>query len=323
MKKIAITIIVVAAIGIGVVSGYLTEKNKLSNNEVNNVSMANNSSNNKSSDSSNISHNNQNNISANNQNNSNQMSKTVSIGNVVSQNNNSTSQSDLNISSDFTNNEIATLEKIGAAQKIDPGAGTNAPVINLNYYSVVNGQKYYMEYTNSIAGTNWMMADVPPSPDKSGNFSQLKFYGFTNASGQKITKSEFLNGQLSFDVSNPTNLTAQDKINMLKKIAAMYFNFGGYLNTESFNKVSKRGLETGTYTGSIDNGISMNNMNVNLNNTMTLDGQTLYAVEISPNEPFYISLTGFIYVGQEHYMSKPFRMVSMTNAQVKKYDVGI
>lgn len=331
MKKAAIIIVIIALGAVAAVGGYHVMSKKLNSNETHNSSMNTNSQssseNNSGSNNLNNTNSNEKNVSSNtnntinnNQNTNNQENKPVSTSGVGTQNNNSTNQSMLNISSDFTSDEITTLNKIGVSQSIDPGAGTTAPVINLNYYSVVNGQKYYMEYTNNIAGTNWMMAGVPPFPSENGNFSQIKLYGFTDANGQKISESEFLNGQVSFDVSNPTNLTAQDKINMLKKIAAMYFNFGGYLNTESSTKVSKRGLETGTYSGSIDGGISMNNMNVNLNNTMTLDGQTLYAVEIAPNEPFYISLTGFIYVGQEHYMTKPFRMVSMSNAQIKKFE---
>lgn len=332
MKKALILIVIIILAGVVAIGCYSIEKNKL-NTQKSSTESAENSNNSTLQNTNSTLNNTQtatnNNISNTENNNSNQnqsqsQSQSGNSNQNTLQNINNQTQN-LNISSDFTQDELNILTNLGNSQGIDPEAGTNSIVVNLNYYSVVDGEKYYIEYKNNIAGMNWSMYGGPQTPNKNGNYSGLEFKGYVNDKGQTISQSEFLNGELSFNINNSNNLSNQDKINMIKKIAAIYFNFGGYVETKNGVVVSKNYLETGANNQSLngEENINMADMSVNLNNTITRNGQTFYALELQANEPFYISLTGMIYVGQEHYLSKPFNIVSETNEQVKKFAKGI
>lgn len=327
MKKALILIVIIILAGVVAIGCYSIEKNKL-NTQKSSTESAENSNNSTLQNTNSTLNNTQtatnNNISNTENNNSNQSQSQNQSENKNGNSNQSTVQNmnnqtqNLNVSPDFTQEEINTLNNLGNSQKIDMGAGTTSPVINLNYYSIVNGKKYYMEYKNEIPYITYSPDNNPRvvTPNNNGNYSWVSFQGYVDANGQTINQSEFLNGKLSFNLNNPSNLTNQDKINMIKKIAAMYFNYGGYGN--SFT-VSKQCLENGVG----NNNISMDNMKVNLNNTINVDGQLFYALEVEPNEPFYISLTGLVYINQEHYLSKSFNIPSYTNSQVKQLEKGM
>ncbi|MGL4450133.1 MAG: hypothetical protein ACRCTZ_02940 [Sarcina sp.] len=326
MKKVIIgIIIVVAAIG-AIGFGYFTTKNvKTTLNKVSTINSTNSNQTNNSGNSNqasngqvsnnqiNSSQSNNNNQSSNSQGNNNQSNQKNSIQKIASNNGaETTSQtSSLNISSNFTNDQIKTLENIINSENISPGAGTISAVINLDYYSVINGQKYYAIYGNTIPETNWYMAGAGPFPDSNGNYSQLQFVGYANQYGNKISQSEFLNGQLSFNPNDTSNLSQQDITNMIKKIGIMYATYSGFLQSaQQFNA-----SELTNYAG---------NITVNINNTKNINGQTYYEVEYKEGQPFYISLTGNIYVSQEHYLSTIFKAVPpQTNAQVKASMKGI
>lgn len=326
MKKALILIMIIILVGVVAIGCYSIEKNKL-NIQKSSTESAENSNNSTLQNTNSTLNNTQtatnNNISNTKNNNSNQSQSQSQSGNSNQsklQNMNNQIQ-DLNVSPDFTQEEINTLNNLGNSQKIDLGAGTTSPVINLNYYSIVNGKKYYMEYENAIAYITFSPDNNSRAvtPNKNGNYSWVNFKEYVDANGQTINQSEFLNGKLSFNLNNPSNLTNQDKINMIKKIAAMYFNYGGYGYCGNSFTVSKQCLENGVG----NNNISMDNMKVNLNNTINVDGQLFYALEVEPNEPFYISLTGLVCINQEHYLSKPFNIPSYTNAQVKQLEKGM
>lgn len=336
MKK-AIIVIIIAAAAIGVCSfGYFANEstkstsnkvlaaNATSSNQTSNLSNNNRSSNSKANNQLNNRQGNSNQASNNevSSNNSNQKensnnqrvvsdntNKTISASNLT--NVSSSATNTLNISSDFTNDQIQTLENIIKADNISPGAGTDSLVINLDYYSVVNGQKYYAVYGNTIPGTNWYMAGAGPFPTSQGNYSQVQFIAYENQYGKKISQAEFLNGQLSFNSSDTSSLSKQDISNMIKKTAIMYATYSGFnQSAQQFNA-----SELTSYN---------KNIMINTNNTKNINGETYYEVEYKEGQPFYISLTGKIYVSQEHYLSTIFRQVpSQTNAQVKASMKGI
>lgn len=320
MKKAIIVIIVAAAAVCACGFGYFETKSANSSNKVLSSSNSTTTSSQTSNLSSNSATDKVNTVSTNsNQSNSstNQKNNTSNTQSVVANNNSATAvktantqTSTLNIPSNFTDSQIQTLENIINAKNISPGAGTDSLVINLDYYSVVNGQKYYKVYGNTIAGMNWNMNPIGPTPNSNGNYSELQFMGYMNQNGQEVSQAQFLNGQLSFNPSDTNNLSQQDIYNMVKKTAIMYATLSGFTHTvQQFNP-----SELTNYT---------KNLTVNINNTKNIGGQTYYEVEYVSGQPFYISLTGNIYVSQEHYLSKVFNVPAESNAQIKSEMKGI
>lgn len=318
MKKAIISLIILAIIAFGGSYAYAASKENNQNFNSNGTvtTQNNNSTNNTQQNNSSINNSNQNANTTNNLqsspiNNSTSKNNLDTNNNTIAHNNisNSTNTTPFIVSPNFTNDELSAIYNICKSESYVSGSGSATLTINPNYYSIVNGEKYYAVFNNAIPATNYFMAGVPPFPNKSGNFSCETFVGFMNEYGNKISFNEFLNGQVSFNPNNPNNLTSNDISNMLRKIAITYVD--------------------GTSISGTNNNILNNNLNnftknitINLSNTKIINGETYYEVEYEPNEPFYISLTGRIYVAQEHYLAPIFPVPSATNAQVYKAEQG-
>lgn len=323
MKKAIISLITLAIIAFGGSYAYAASKennqnfNSNSNGTV--ITQNNNSTNNSQQNNSSINNSNQNANTTNNLQSS-PVSNSTSKNNLDTNNNtiahntgsnstNSTNITPFTVSSNFTNDQLNTIYNICKSESYFFGSGSATLIINPDYYSIVNGEKYYAIFNNTIPETNYFMAGVPPFPNKSDNFSQENFIGFMNKYGNKISFNEFLNGQVSFNPNTPNNLTSNDISNMLRKIAITYADSTCISGTN--NNILNNNLNNFT-----------KNITINLSNTKIINGETYYEVEYEPNEPFYISLTGRIYVAQEHYLAPIFPVPSATNAQVYKAEQG-
>lgn len=322
MKKLVILVITLGVIA--VVGGYYWANSKTSSNNITlktKATSSNVSNQNQSNANANANANNDNKAISNNQNsvgttsdvtstdastasNQNNITTTNNIVNNIVNNQNNTG-STLNVSQEFTPEQISAVKAIAKSQKVEPGAGIPVPIINLDYYSIVNGQKYYAIYQNTLNGTNWYMAGTAPF-QHDGNYSNVQFLGYFDASGQKISKLQFMNGNKSFDINNTSNLSNTEIQNMLRKIAIIYVECFGF--DKSYITINTNELTD--YNG---------NISININNTKEIDGQTYYEVEFVSGEPFYISLSGNIYVAQEHYLAKIFNMIpAESNAQIEQ-----
>lgn len=317
MKKAIISLIVLAIITFGGSYAYATS-NKNDQGPNNNGTIEtqnNNSTNNSQQYSSSVNSSNQsttNNLESSSTHNSkseNNLNSTNTTNSTNSYDNNDSTNTTFTVSPTFTNNELNAIYNICKSKQYIYGSGAPSLVINPNYYSIVNGKKYYAIFNNFIPATNYFMAGVPPFPNKAGNFSCEKFLGFINENGNKISSNEFLNGQVSFNPNDTNNLNPNDIRNMLKKIAITYADSTAI---------------SGTNNSILDNNLNNFNKNltINLDNTKTINGEIYYEVEYEPNEPFYISLTGQIYVSQEHYLAPIFPVPSATNSQVYKAEQG-
>lgn len=317
MKKAIISLITLAIIAFGGSYAYAASKENNQNfNSNGTVTTQNNNSTNNSqqNNSSNQNVNMTNNLKSSPINNSTSKNNLDTNNNTIAHNNRSNSTNITNttpftVSPNFTNDELNTIYNICKSESYFFGSGSATLIINPNYYSIVNGEKYYAIFNNIIPETNYFMAGVPPFPNKSGNFSCENFVGFMNEYGNKISFNAFLNGQVSFNPNNPNNLTSNDISNMLRKIAITYADSICISGTN--NNILNNNLNNFT-----------KNITINLSNTKIINGETYYEVEYEPNEPFYISLTGRIYVAQEHYLAPIFPVPSATNTQVYKAEQG-
>lgn len=312
MKKLIISIIILAAIGAGFVSYKITKAKNL--NVTNTVQSQNNIVNSNTNTGTYQGSNISSSTTINNENSNNQSSDNIQNTSSINQNNSQSNQvtnknSILDVSQNFTSSELNTIQDFISSQKIEPGAGSGSLLMNLNYYSVVNGIKYYEVYSNEIPNVNWHMGGIP-TPNSNGNYSQLSLKGYISSNGTTISQQQFLDGNLSFNLNNPTNLSNNDIYNMVRKIAIEY----------------KEWLGIGESSQNFDSSLLTNyssGLTINLNNTKNINGQTYYEVEYVSGEPFYVSLSGDIYLNNVAYLSKVFDMPAMTNAWVQKMMKGM
>lgn len=187
-------------------------------------------------------------------------------------------------------------------------SGNIAILSNINYYSIVNGEKYYVVYQSIIPAINYFDTGNLPIAS-SGNYSGVSNPIYMNATGNTISRQQFLNGQKSFHVSN---LTSQEIYNQIYRLALEYkygpitpSNYKNINNARNSNNFNLNGL---TYKS--------NNLIVDTNVSVIINGQTFYQVSYIKNQPFYISITGNVYVPQESTLASIFN-VPISNNQAE------
>ena len=272
MKKAILIIIILAALGFGI-GFYMSSKE---NNTTSN-SLANNSTNSTSVDTTNNNTNNttssttQNN-SSNNENNtvntSNSSQKTSTTSSQSSNNNNSSSSESYTLNSPLFSDEYQNIyDTLMTKAKIGGIPGSYA-IGNFDLSITVDGTKYYYLYTGLQEA--WAMGGFPGQEDT---------FGYISESGKTLDSND-----LTEIINQFNNESNQEKYNQIYKIATQYIADDGW------------GRDLNNY---------IHKLNIDLNKTIQKDGQTLYSVTYTPDQPngfkdptaqMYVGGTGLVYL---------------------------
>lgn len=173
----------------------------------------------------------------------------------------------------------------------DCGIPSPSMVTNLNAYNTVDGSNYYKTYSYATRADYDNTNDYTTTKD--GNYSHLLSTKIINQNGTRLSESAFGN-----PYSKITN--NQDKINDLYQIASLYVE-GFTANTPQFKINSNNNCES-----------SLNpepNLAIDLNDTKTMNNETLYKVTVNINNtnvPIYVGLDGYIFVSSQNDFNKIF-----------------
>lgn len=171
----------------------------------------------------------------------------------------------------------------------DCGLPSASLITNLDNVMTENGISYYKVY-NYATRSDY---NNDNSSEQDGNYSHMLNVRVLSTDGKSLSPSDFK----SIDFAKLTN---EQKTNSIFKIAAQYVE--GYTANYPGLKVEPND----NYEGNLNN---IPDMQINLNNTKQINGQTLYQVIVSINNydtPIYVGLDGFIYISSPNDFYKIF-----------------
>lgn len=186
--------------------------------------------------------------------------------------------------------------------------GTFCILSNIDYYSIVNNKKYYVIYKSSIPGINYFDAGTMPSAIDQ-NYSGVSNPIYMDVSGDTISRQQFLNGNKSFHVSNLTNQEIYDQIYKL----ALEYKYAP-ITPENYESINNAHSSNDFKLNSLD--YNSNDLIINPNITVMHNDQVFYQASYVKNEPFYISITGNVYVSKEDSLASIFNVpISQNKAE--------
>lgn len=201
---------------------------------------------------------------------------------------NSNSTNEVATKATFSSQEQENYYKL--SQNVgDIGVPSPAMTTNLSQPKTINGVEYYKTYsydTRAAYGD-----DTASSND--GNYAHLVSSKVMSLNGQSLQASQF--GEV-----NTSNLSKAELENQIYKIAALYVE--GY----TANNPNLELNSNDDYQGNLNEAPSIT---VNLDNTKTVNNETLYNVNANVNNyniPIYVGLDGYIYISSENYYNELF-----------------
>lgn len=218
----------------------------------------------------------------------NSLSKTQSIPITSKATNLNNSNSTNNTNSTFSNQEQENYYKL--SQNVgDIGVPSPAMTTNLSQPQTVNGVEYYKTYSYDTRGAYG--DNISNSND--GNYAHLVSSKIMSLNGQSLQANQ--SGQISTNNLSKTELESQ-----IYKIASLYVE--GY----TANNPNLEANSNDDYQGNLN---ASPNITINLNNTKSMNNETLYNANVTINNhtvPIYVGLDGYIYVSSENYYNELF-----------------
>lgn len=178
----------------------------------------------------------------------------------------------------------------------DCGVPSPSMVTNLNAYTTVDGSNYYKTYSYATRADydNTSHSNTAYEATlKSGNYSHLASSRIIDQNGNRLSESAF---------GNPySKITSkQDKTNDLYQIASLYVE-GFTANKPEYKVTSDNNCESNLNPEP--------NLTIDLNDTKTMNNETLYKVTVNINNtnvPIYVGLDGYIFVSSQNDFNKIF-----------------